>query len=290
MKHAIDVYRDFLPNLKRVSEDEWMTSCPYPDHKDSKPSFYVNSNNGLFFCHGCGRGGNVKKFLDLIGRSDIADEVIREEALVSTIALIKEISPSVVEQLHRNLLMDTTKLEYLIRQRKLSYFCIRKLLIGYDTSTDRYAIPIKSRTGKFVNIKLHNSKKDPKSLSWSQGAGKPRLYPYTSLLKTSVVICEGELDCLVLHSNQINGITSTAGANSWQPEWNELFKDKYVKIVMDNDKAGIEASKKIAFELSSFAIQIQVVTLPSVKEGKTDVTDFVKYGGDIHKILMEKKR
>jgi DNA primase len=226
----------------------------------------------------------------LIGRQDLANEIVKEQELISSVSFAKEISPVVVEQLHRNLLMDASKLQYLLRQRRLSYFVIKKFLIGYDPASDRYSIPIKSRTGKFLNIKLHNSTKEPKSLSWVSGAGKPRLFPYSSLLKTSVVICEGEFDCLVLHSLQINGITSTAGADSWQESWNELFQDKYVKIVMDLDQAGFDGAEKIAFNLNGIAKSIQIINLPSVKQGKTDITDAVRAGVDLHKVLMEKKR
>lgn len=38
---------------------ERFTSCPLPDHDDPSPSFYFNPDKGLWFCHGCGRGGDV---------------------------------------------------------------------------------------------------------------------------------------------------------------------------------------------------------------------------------------
>ena len=43
------------------SGDEYRTNCPF--HPDSDPSFFVNPNNGLFHCFGCGASGNVWQFL-----------------------------------------------------------------------------------------------------------------------------------------------------------------------------------------------------------------------------------
>jgi hypothetical protein len=38
---------------------EWVGRCPLPDHEDRSPSFTVNPEKNVFFCHGCLRGGNV---------------------------------------------------------------------------------------------------------------------------------------------------------------------------------------------------------------------------------------
>jgi len=40
-----------------------MGLCPL--HTDHKPSFLVDSNKGLFYCYGCGRGGDVIRFAEL---------------------------------------------------------------------------------------------------------------------------------------------------------------------------------------------------------------------------------
>ena len=37
--------------------DEVCGRCPL--HFDSSPSFYVNRHRDVFFCHGCGQGGDV---------------------------------------------------------------------------------------------------------------------------------------------------------------------------------------------------------------------------------------
>src|SRR3990167_847736 len=222
--------------LKKSQGDEWKGSCPYPDHNDSTPSFNVNEKTTQFYCFGCGRSGNLFTFLDDFGSREEIENVVKQESIKATIVnLLEPISSAVIQQLHRNLLNDTRKLEYVIRSRFISYFTIKKFLIGYDPDSDRFAFPIKTKSGKFVNIKLHNSFKQPKSISWRAGNGAPRLYPYSALLKSEVILTEGEFDCLLLHSQGLNGLTSTAGAKTWKREWNELFRDKIVRLLYDSD-------------------------------------------------------
>jgi len=41
----------------------WKTSCPFPDHRDSSPSFGANSELGVFNCFGCSRHGDIITFV-----------------------------------------------------------------------------------------------------------------------------------------------------------------------------------------------------------------------------------
>jgi len=47
------------PGQLRRRGAEWVGSCPLPDHEDRVPSFTVNPEKNLFWCHGCLRGGDV---------------------------------------------------------------------------------------------------------------------------------------------------------------------------------------------------------------------------------------
>src|SRR5262245_59838742 len=37
--------------------------CPL--HPETRPSFYVNASKNLFYCHGCGQGGDLLRFVQL---------------------------------------------------------------------------------------------------------------------------------------------------------------------------------------------------------------------------------
>jgi len=42
---------------------EYVGLCPL--HKESQPSFYVNARKDVFYCHGCGQGGDLIRFVQL---------------------------------------------------------------------------------------------------------------------------------------------------------------------------------------------------------------------------------
>jgi DNA primase len=53
---------DWQPS-RALSGSRWMGLCPL--HSDHKPSFLVDPNKNLFYCYGCGRGGDVIRFAEL---------------------------------------------------------------------------------------------------------------------------------------------------------------------------------------------------------------------------------
>ena len=61
----LSLYSQDRPELGRGSGVERMCSCPSPAHEDRKPSCSVHMETGKWFCHGCGEGGGVVKWLRL---------------------------------------------------------------------------------------------------------------------------------------------------------------------------------------------------------------------------------
>ena len=55
----VEVISEYLP-LKRVG-NSYATRCPF--HPDRTPSFYVSPSRGIWKCFGCGKGGDVIKFV-----------------------------------------------------------------------------------------------------------------------------------------------------------------------------------------------------------------------------------
>jgi DNA primase len=45
------------------ARSEFVGLCPL--HEETQPSFYVNAQKNLFYCHGCGRGGDLIRFVEL---------------------------------------------------------------------------------------------------------------------------------------------------------------------------------------------------------------------------------
>jgi DNA primase len=70
-------------SLRRVGK-EWVGRCPLPDHEDRSPSFTVNAEKNVFFCHGCLQGGDVVELYRL------AEEFDQREAHTAAAMLLME--------------------------------------------------------------------------------------------------------------------------------------------------------------------------------------------------------
>jgi hypothetical protein len=77
--------------LRRVG-GEWAGRCPLPDHEDRTPSFTVNPEKNVFFCHGCLRGG------DVIELARLAWDYPKEEAHVAAGYLLMEFGVDLPER------------------------------------------------------------------------------------------------------------------------------------------------------------------------------------------------
>jgi DNA primase len=67
--------------LRRVGK-EWAGRCVLPDHEDRSPSFTVNPEKNVFFCHGCLRGGDVVELARLAWGYDQRDAHVAAAVLL----------------------------------------------------------------------------------------------------------------------------------------------------------------------------------------------------------------
>jgi hypothetical protein len=64
--NILDFARELCGEMRREDTSEWKARCPLPDHEERTPSFYVNPTDGVFFCHGCLRGGDLVELARLV--------------------------------------------------------------------------------------------------------------------------------------------------------------------------------------------------------------------------------
>jgi DNA primase len=73
-RQALDDLKQQIPLLSYLQAQDWHPSRPLgrgrwmglcPLHEDRKPSFLVDPHKDLFYCYGCGRGGDVIRFAEL---------------------------------------------------------------------------------------------------------------------------------------------------------------------------------------------------------------------------------
>src|SRR5436190_5171150 len=74
MTDELEYLKQRIPLLDYLRQRNWTARCVgahrefvglCPLHPETRPSFYVNASKNLFYCHGCGRGGDLIRFVGL---------------------------------------------------------------------------------------------------------------------------------------------------------------------------------------------------------------------------------
>jgi DNA primase len=138
----VDVVSDYV-KINRKGKD-YFGLCPF--HNEKTPSFSVVPSKQIYYCFGCGKGGNVLNFISSIENVEYIDAIkmMAERASVSLpessdskerensgyIRKLVEINTEAARFYHSQLQDNTDALSYL-RNRKIKDSVITKFGIGY---------------------------------------------------------------------------------------------------------------------------------------------------------------
>ncbi|MGK7956676.1 MAG: DNA primase, partial [Crocosphaera sp.] len=151
VKEKIDIYEvvsDYVVLKKRGQN--YVGLCPF--HQEKTPSFTVNQSKQMYYCFGCGEGGNGIKFLMEIGQQSFSQVVLelanRYQVPLKTLEpekrqeIQKELS--IRDQLYEIVALTSSfyehalqenlgenALHYLIDKRQLTNETIQKFNLGY---------------------------------------------------------------------------------------------------------------------------------------------------------------
>lgn len=167
--------------------------------------------------------------------------------------------------------MPTNRREYWY-SRGLTDQTINEFYLGWDGK--RYTIPALYRLIPFAVKRRQSDVDDGINAKYIQIAGgRVGIFNADILWSaTKCVICEGEIDAMLMHQLGYHAVTSTGGAGSWRSEWAKFFSHVgQVKILFDNDKAGKEGAAKVRASMRRACI----VNLP---EGIKDVGELWSAG------------
>ena len=267
----------FLADFFQVYGDagEVAVCCPFPHYTangipyyEHNPSAHVNLSKGVFHCKACGKGyGEVSFIKEILGCSTF--DAKRLSRLFDTSEYKLDWEAEQLTQASRETAIRLGISEEVIDQLML------KTHKGTETM---FSYPV-LMYGHLVDVRQYNIGFTPKVKSRS-GAMAGMIIPFddwrTSSLNKLTLICAGEKDMAVARSNGFtNAITITGGENVL-PKCLNLFKNREVAIVYDNDDAGKHGAKKLALALYPYTQHIRVVTgfHEVCKENKEDITDF----------------
>ena len=287
---------------------EYVGLCPL--HEESQPSFYVNTRKDVFYCHGCGRGGDLIRFLQLSRRlslresfacldSQITPEVDSSAVLEQAAVFYRQQLdryPEALSYLHRRGLHDPTLIEKLgigyapggILRRYLtaqghSFDLLRRAGLinaqGADALYRRIVFPL--RQGEHI-INLYGRSVCAAFAHRFLPGSKGGLYGWDKVRHLSaVILVEGLFDYAVLRQADFSNVTCSLGTHLNADQFRQLCDGErtvYLAFDTDPNQSGQQAAEQLAQLLSTHAIAVRRVLLP---EGH-DPSSFFAAGGDKH--------
>jgi DNA primase len=285
---------------------EYVGLCPL--HKESRPSFYVNTRKHVFYCHGCGQGGDLIRFVQLSRQASFRQslayldpEAHREAAGT---ALLEQAAAFYQQQLDHY----PEALEYL-RQRGLhDPALIRELGIGYASggvlrhhlTTQGHSFSMLREAGLIntqgtdalyqrIVFPLRQGEQIVNLYGRSIGAafahrflpgGKGGLYAWEKVRRCSeVILVEGLFDYAALRQAGFSNVTCSLGTHLNADQFRQLSdgpRTVYIAFDDDANQSGHQAAEQLAYRLAAQGVFARRVLLPAGH----DPNSFFVGGGD----------
>jgi len=177
---------------------------------------------------------------------------------------------------------DFKPIKHYLNRRLIYDDMINEYQLGYGEfyGLRWITIPITDANDEYLFIKL---RKDPFA---NESKNKFMCYPRHSsaaiygiknfLYSSTIVVCEGEFDRILLEANGVPAISSTVGATGFKKDWCLAFKNcEKVYICFDNDDAGQKGADKLGKMILEEYPHIKVFNclLPEELGESADITD-----------------
>ncbi len=274
------------------AREEFVGLCPL--HPDTQPSFYVNARKNLFYCHGCHRGGDLIRFVQLFERLSFRESLVclQDDLTHATDSeLLAQTAGFYQLQLHRH----PEAIEYLQHRGLHDPDLIAELGLGYapggnlrrHLADSGYSFDLLLRTG-LINHQGRDAfcrrvifpccQKGCVSNLYGRSIGaafphrllprtKGGLFAWESVRTFScVILVEGLFDLAVLWQAGLRNTTCAIGTHLTPAQWSQLCDQpsRVVFIAFDQDanQAGQHASWLLASRLNSAGLKARLVTLP----------------------------
>lgn len=285
---------------------EYVGLCPL--HKESQPSFYVNARKNVFYCHGCGQGGDLIRFIQLWRGLSFQQSLACLDPKISpeadSMAVLELATTFYQQQLDRS----PDAMSYLLRRGVHDPALIRELGIGYapggtlrrhltgqghsfhlllkfglinargaDALYQRIVFPL--RQGEQI-VNLYGRSIGPAFAHRFLPGGKGGLYAWEKVRNCSeVILVEGLFDYAALRQAGFSNVTCSLGTQLNQDQFRQLCEGErtvYLTFDVDQNQSGQQAAEQLAHRLVVHGISARRVLLP---EGH-DPNSFFVQGGD----------
>jgi DNA primase len=280
-----------------LSRDRWMGLCPL--HADHKPSFLVDPHKNLFYCYGCGRGGDVIRFAELYHQVKFPQALALLCQWRGMAPLLQEATDfyrlqlprygEAVAYLHQRGVHSAEVIEHLrigyapggclrgwLTQLGYSLAALRQAGLvtatGYDTFTQRIVFPLESNLyGRSLLAAAPPHRFLPGAKGGLYGWEQVRRYP-------EVILVEGLFDYAVLWQAGFRNLTCSMGTHLNDYQFRQLCdgpRTVYLAWDADRNGSGQQAAQELAGRLREHGLNARRVGLP---EGHDPNSFFVGKG------------
>lgn len=255
--------------------------CPL--HDEDTPSFYVNDGKGVYHCFGCGEGGDA---IDLIRKGE---HLTYRDALVALADLADVdiepyIRPMTEEEKEREHLLNwsviwltrlhpddartnpSTAEAMGVKKATRKPSDVPRALQGKEYLLKGVIFPYRLPNGTLVGWKARQPDKKMFQTPADFPLWKPTIFGIdTADLSDTLILVEGEYDCLVLRDHGIPNVVAVGGTK-WTDEQGAMLADLHVKravFLFDGDEPGEAAALRIAQTYWDSQIPVHVAVCPS---------------------------
>jgi DNA primase len=309
-RKAIDELKQQIPLLDYLQAHDWqpvrritggrlMGLCPL--HTDHKPSFLVDPNKNLFYCYGCGRGGDVIRFVELYHQVKFPRAVALLREWCGLAPLLEQVTDFYRIQLFRHrdavsyLLDRGLSCSEVIEHMRIGYApgrCLRAWLtqLGYPTSSLRQAGLVNAEgrdafTHRIVfplEGNLYGRSIRGSAPHLFLPGSKGGLYGWEQVRRCpEIILVEGLFDYAALWQAGFHNVTCSMGNHLNARQFQQLCDGvRTVYLVFDSDanQSGQQAAQWMSRRLWAQGVTARRVSLPDAH----DPNSFFVQGGDAH--------
>ena len=342
----VDVIQGYLP-LKRTG-NKFKALCPF--HTEKTPSFTINQERQMYHCFGCGKGGDVFRFVmekegvDFPNAAHIlaakSGVVIPDkprgagggvyDGKVSEAGRQREKLYKIHEELavwYSRLLSEkpNTKVAEYVGNRGIPDESLAKFRLGaapdswdealsllggkgytqeeillagvvvkneengktYDRFRNRLVFPIWDEQGRVVGFSARTVEKETVGAKYVNSPETP-IFKKSRILyalhlareairdKQYVILCEGQLDVMAMHSAGFCNTVAPQGT-AFTDEQARILRRYTEKVFLcfDSDEAGVKASLRTMEILLPLGFEVRIISFPNGK----DPDEFLKTNG-----------